>query len=247
MKRFLGVTLLSSSILFPTLSHANQIAQFSGPNSSDFIFTIIGTTQSLTATSQISFTFGSTADTPFGDSAIPATLVLDATSPVGDMGDGTPNSHGDFSGSFTITDNSLGTTLLSGNFAASGILGGSPLDQTAVFAANQATFTSDYLNFSSASPQTFSFNLSNLTPYFGDPGYLPVGADGLGNGSFSGDASPASPVASSGAPAPASASASPAVPGESVDPPVPEPMTLLMSGGALVGLSFLLRVRKQRP
>jgi hypothetical protein len=135
-----------------------------------------------------------------------------------------------YTGTFSFIDPTLPAgmqNLLSGSFHIIGNPKGSGAQLTASVGGNEAAFsgtatlanlgqlvfTSDYLDFSSATLEGASWSLSSLIPSFGvDGGPRPAGTfHAAGSGTFS------------------------------YDSPIPEPATLSLIGGALLGLGMLRR------
>ena len=232
MKRFAGIFAPCLYLaVFPAICPADQIAQLTEITPiQDFVFYDNGTTQSLTATSEVGLLFYTG---PFSGMDIPSTLVLTATSPVGDISGGTPDSHGDFSGSFRISDYASGSVLLSGSFDGSGVLSGSNDNQTATFTVSgNSWMQSDSVGFSPDVAESLTITLSDFGSIPGMTGYLSPGVDAVGMGVISGETVPAAAD-----PPPTTAAA---------DPPAPEPETYLMAGGALAGISIFLRRHRDR-
>ena len=202
--------------------------------------TTVGTTTTITDTKAVTFEFTVANSLGAAFTAIPATLVLSTSS----SQLGTCSSSGCASGSFTqygyagtfsFTDTANSQNLLSGTFATTAgslsttgaqlgaTIGGSggtlqasatPSDLT------QLVMTSAYLNLTGDTQETATFSLSSASPPFslqgisGNTAYPAVGTvTASSSGTFSSD--------------------SPAL--------TPEPATLSLMGGALIGLAMLRR------
>jgi hypothetical protein len=189
-----------------------------------------GTGNSFTVTNgAVNFQFS--VPNALGTGIRPGLLNISATSTAASAPDGSGNQvEGGFSGTASIFDSVTGTTAISWTFGPTGTLsvalgtpgtpgtGGTFSDSRPP--ATEVNFLSPYLSFASSTSESFSFGLSG-----GTPGGA-VGAGGhLADEAFSGvgtfDAIPL-PVGT------------------------PEPATMAMLGGALVGLGLVGRKRFAR-
>jgi len=148
---------------------------------------------------------------------------------------------GGFTGSFLVTDNTGGGTLLSGNFGPNGVItgidggNGMTFQDSASGGSPELTFWSPYVNFSYYSGSLdLSLGFSNLAQplavvdsFLGGTGTVPKNSDtGTSNNSgtavYTLSATPLPPVTA-------------------------EPGTVLLSGAALLGIGLFLRKRKLQP
>jgi hypothetical protein len=219
----------------PGLAVAEQIVQISEVNTQANVFTITdngtgtGGSETLTVTSaEIYFSYSTDLLTGIPQNelayfSMTATTTTSATEdPYGDI------TAPGFSGSFSITDAASGQNLLSGTFASSGHISGTSGGDEMTFAdsdttqrPNEVTYTSAYLNFSGVTTEAFSFSMSNVTPALAldaNDQFL-EGTTAAGTATFS-----------------------------ATPPPivVAEPGTLVLAGGALLGIGLIVRRRRLR-
>ena len=201
---------------------------------------------SLVASGQVEFSFSGILGLPFSGPQVATFSLSASTSQPGDCGkvcgSGDSVSQFGYSGSFSFIDTAMPDgeqDLLSGVFAVTG----SPSTTGAQYGANigstsgtftasatpgnlsQLTLTSDYLNFSDQTEETAAFALSSLIPAFA-VGPVTTGLEG----STAFPDSSVDPFTSSGA---GTFSSNPG--------PTPEPATLFLLGGGLLGLGFMRR------
>jgi hypothetical protein len=253
-----SITLPLLCLLLPAVAGADQIAQFVETSPiNTFVITDNGTSSTLTASSQVDFSFALALGTPFGGADRAATLSWTASSATTASNIAGHLNEGGYSGSFTITDNALGTTLLAGTFGSSGTLNGVAEGSTASFSdALDAAFSSDYLDFSNSTANGFALALSNIAA---PPGLSFGGGDfakstiALGAGSFSATLDPDLPTSNSLIQTPSVVQTT-TLPGtglvavnSSLQDVGPEPVTQVMSGVALAILGLFIRRRKLKP
>jgi len=219
---------------------AAQIAQYFQTSGVDqWSISTTGTTTSISASGSVLFLFD-VGGTPFVG-PVASTFTLTATSSTlgncaTNCGSGDAFTQAGYSGNFEFTDTATSQDLLSGTFTVSSVgatltstIGGSggTFEASATAAnPNQLVLASAFLNFSGQSSEDATFSLSNLTPAFSitegpvDQGYPTSGTtfSAAGSGTIS------------------------SVPGPSTGSP--EPATLTLIGGGLVGIG-LLRRRKR--
>jgi hypothetical protein len=224
MFRRLLIALVLVALFLPAIAMADQIisetiATFT-VDSNNFIVTNNTTSEtfSVTLDTQMQFEYGVGIANPFGTSTRNATFYLNltTTTPAGSLG--SYLLEGGLSGTFTITDNLTSTNLLSGTLSAGSLSG---FENTANFgfgdSAPNVTFSSHYVSFGNAINEAVQFSMASLSPS------LNTGAGGFLLSSTSGGTGIFSDQIV-----------------------VPEPMTLLLSGGALIAMGFLLRKRNTR-
>ena len=225
MFRRLLFAVVLAALLLPAVALADDIiaetiATFT-VDSTNFMVTNFTTSETFGVTlgAQMKFQYGAGIVNPFGTSQRDATfyLNLNTTTPAGSLG--SYLLEGGLSGTFTITDNLPTTTLLSGTLSAGSLSG---FAGTSNFgfgdSAPNVTFFSDYAGFANAINEAVQFSMASLSPALNiGPGGFLLSSTSGGTGIFSDDIV------------------------------VPEPTTLLLSGGALLGMGFLLRKRKHRP
>jgi PEP-CTERM motif len=203
------------------------------------------TTTTVSASGAVEFAFSGISGLPFSGSQA-ATFSLTGTKSTDKGNCGTACATNDsytqpgYSGTFSFTDTALGTNLLSGTFATKT---GSPLTTGAQVGSTigghggsfdasddagnltQIVFTSKYLTFKNVTSETASWSLSSLETALG-AGFA-VGAVTTGTAYPSGTFDAAATGTFSTTPAPTSAT--------------PEPGTLVLIGGGLLGLGIARR------
>ncbi len=238
MFRHLLMALVLAALFLPAVALATEIGNITQVDSGDNAFILTEgcytsgqyTCETLNATVEVYFTFNTGAppnhlgtNLPHGQ--IEALLTLNAITytPVS----GTTESG--FSGSFSIIADVGGANLLSGTFGPNAYISGNLEAYQMTFSdsspplSTEVVFTSYYLDFTdSTTNQSISLSATNLENAYeidtNPKGFL-TDNSGVGSGNFS--AVPAPVIA-------------------------PEPTTLLLSGGELLGMGFLLRKRKSR-
>lgn len=228
MLRRLLIIVALGSLFVPALALADVIAEIT-MSGNDFVIADTGTGNLTTITNApVSFKFENVPSSPINNVLLGATLNL--TGSTSDSVTGTVNSLTQlgYGGTFVITNGTYGI-LLSGVFGPTGTLtgGGSSL----VFSdsdvnggpygpGGEVVLSSQYLLFDNTSQESFSLSLgmhSNITfDTVGSNTYITNDIAG-GTGTF-----------------------------DSTPPPegTPEPASMFLSGGALLGLGMLLRKRK---
>jgi hypothetical protein len=211
------------------LAVADQIGIFTDNNNDYSLQVVAGPQEQLSISASGFFTFGNLG-TIFDNSPRAAVLNMIATSSTAAGLTGSTVNESGFSGQFTITDSLTSTLLLHGVFGPGGGISGTSGGTSATFSDSttgpsptDVVFTSDYLDFALSTTQAFAFGLSNIAPGLSvteTNGFL-VGATAAGTGTFSADPMPESKT--------------------------PEPASMFLGGGALLGLGALLRKRKAQP
>lgn len=221
MYRRLLIAIVLAALFLPGVALADQISQFleqiGGPD-----FSIIDnvTYQTFSGTSFVNVIFDQPGNW-FGTQAQPGTLVWSGTSTTTPIGGGSYWTEGGFNGWFSILDG-VGNNLFSGTFQGATLI---TIGQSAFFADTggppTVTFTSRYLDFTPSVSFTLSLamTLTGLDSQNPTDHFL-VFDQAAATGTF-----------------------------YATPPPnviTPEPAALLLSGGALLGMGFLLRKRKRR-
>ncbi|HMD70529.1 MAG TPA: PEP-CTERM sorting domain-containing protein [Bryobacteraceae bacterium] len=226
LKRLL-ITVAVVSLFVPAVALAEEIGIFTD-TSNDYDLNVSGGHDVFSINANGYFTFGPLISTVFGQAPVQATIDMSAsTSSDAYTNGGTQAEEDNFSGSFTIYEFGTLHILLAGTFGTTGASlsgsGGSGNFQDSTPPTSEVVYTSDYLDFTpSTNYQAFSFSLSSFTPglsYTGSPNTVFLdNATAAGSGTFSADPGPT--------------------------PDTPEPASMFLSGGALLGLGLLLRKRK---
>jgi len=224
-----------AQVTFAQYNQANGAAQ-------EWTISTSGTTTTVTDSGAVNFTFSGVTGLPFsGPQAANFTLTATSTSP-GDCGvncgAGDSLTQFGYTGTFEFTDTALGTDLLSGVFEVTGsptttgaqfesFIGssGASFDASATAGnLNQLVLSSAYLVLAGQTQETASFSLSSLIPNFAvgtitsGTAYPAAGPfNASGTGTFSSNPGPTA---------------------------TPEPATLALIGGGLMGLGILRRRRK---